>query len=98
MALLDDVKIACRVTSTAYNTELSDLIQAALADLGITDINPELLTETPGPLIKQAVITYCRMNFGEVEDGKYDRLKASYDEQKSQLLISREYREVTADA
>lgn len=98
MALLDDVKIACRVTSTAYNTELSDLIQAALADLGITDINPELLVETPGPLIKQAILTYCRMNFGEVEDGKYDRLKASYDEQKSQLLISREYREVTADA
>ena len=98
MALLDDVKIACRVTSTAYNTELSDLIQAALADLGITDINPELLVETPGPLIKQAILTYCRMNFGEVEDGKYDRLKASYDEQKSQLLISREYREVTTDA
>lgn len=93
MALLDDVKVACRVTSTAYDNELSDLIQASLFDLGITDINPALLTsEEPEPLIKMAVKTYCRMNFGEVEDGEYDRLKASYDEQKSQLLISRTYR------
>lgn len=92
MALLDDVKVACRVSSTAYNTELSDLISAAFKDLGITDIAPEYLTATDTePLIKRAVITYCKMNFGEIEDGKYDRLKASYDEQKSQLLMSSAY-------
>lgn len=93
MALLDDVKVACRVTSSAYNNELSDLIHAALADMGITDINPMFLTDTDlDPLIKRAVLTYCKMNFGEIDDGKYDRLKASYDEQKSQLLMSRKYR------
>lgn len=92
MALLDDVKVACRVTSTAYNTELTDLIDAALADLGITDIDQALLATTGiMPLIKRAVLTYCKMNFGELEEGKYDRLKASYDEQKSQLLMSSTY-------
>lgn len=92
MALLDDVKVACRVTSTAYNTELTDLIDAALADLGITDIDSGLLVTTGiMPLIKRAVLTYCKMNFGELEEGKYDRLKASYDEQKSQLLMSSKY-------
>lgn len=92
MALLDDVKVACRVTSTAYNTELTDLIDAALADLGITDIDPDLLVTTGiMPLIKRAVLTYCKMNFGELEEGKYDRLKAAYDEQKSQLLMSSTY-------
>lgn len=91
MALLDDVKTACRVTSTAYDDELTDLINSALADMGITDINPGLLNVTPEPLIKRAVVTYCKMNFGEIEDGKYDRLKASYDEQKSQLLMSSAY-------
>ena len=92
MALLDDVKVACRVTSTAYNTELTDLIDAALADLGITDIDPDLLVKTGiMPLIKRAVLTYCKMNFGELEEGKYDRLKAAYDEQKSQLLMSSTY-------
>jgi len=92
MALLDDVKVACRVTSTAFDTEITDLISAAFADLGITDIKPELLTETGiEPLIKQAVITYCRMNFGFQSDNFYNRLKASYDEQKSQLLMSSTY-------
>lgn len=92
MALLDDVKTACRVTSTAFNDELTDLISAALADLGITDIDSTMLVSTnTDPLIKRAVLTYCKMNFGELEEGKYDRLKASYDEQKSQLLMSSTY-------
>ena len=92
MALLDDVKVACRVTSTAYDAELNDLILAGFADIGITDVKPELLTATDTvPLIKRAVLTYCKLNFGEIEDGFYDRLKASYDEQKMQLLMSSTY-------
>lgn len=91
MALLDKVKVACRVTTTAYDEELHDLISAALADIGITDVNPELLTDgrCVKPLILRAVITYCRLNFGQPDD--YDRLKASYDEQKAQLLMSSDY-------
>lgn len=93
MALLDDVKVACRVTSTAFNGELTDLISSALADMGITDIKAALLVETatPEPLIKQAVITYCKMNFGFQRDDYYERLKSSYDEQKAQLLMSSAY-------
>lgn len=92
MALLDDVKQACRVTSDAYNNELTDLIASALADIGITDVKGAVLVSTdPDPLVKRAILTYCKLNFGEVEDGKYDRLKASYDEQKAQLLMSGNY-------
>ena len=94
MALLDDVKVACRVTSTAFDTELSDLISAALLDLGIVDIQEALLvSDNPDALVKQAVITYCRMNFGLQADQYYNRLKASYDEQKAQLLMSSNYTE-----
>lgn len=94
MALLDDVKVACRVTTSTFDSELSDLILAGFADIGITDVRSELLTENTCPaLIKRAIKTYCKMNFGQVEDGVYDRLKASYDEQKSQLLMSSEYNE-----
>ena len=90
--LLESVKIACRVASDIYDDELSNLISAGFADLGITDINPALLTATDTlPLVKQAVITYCKMNFGKLEDSVYDRFKRSYDEQKSQLLMSSEY-------
>lgn len=92
MALLDDVKVACRVTSTAFDGELADLVTAAFNDLGIADIDPILLVETnTAPLIKQAVITYCKMHFGFQSDGYYERLKASYDEQKAQLLMATGY-------
>lgn len=94
MALLDDVKVACRVTTDTFDSELSDLIEAALADIGITDVRASLLTQNTCPaLIKRAVLTYCKMNFGQTDEGFYDRLKASYDEQKSQLLMSSEYNE-----
>ena len=92
MALLDDVKVACRVASNAFDTELNDLISSALLDLGITDIQASLLvSDNPTPIIKQAVITYCKMNFGFQSNDYYERLKASYDEQKAQLLMSSEY-------
>lgn len=41
------------------------------------------------PLVERAVITYCKANFGEAD--QYDRLKASYDEQKSQLMSATGY-------
>ena len=95
MALLDKVKVACRVTSDAYNDELTDLISAALADIGIPDINADLLTDTESlmPLVQRAVITYCKMSFGyaTLAEDQYDRLKASYDEQKAQMLMNSNY-------
>ena len=92
MALLDDVKVACRVASNAFDTELNDLISSALLDLGIADIQASLLvSDNPTPLIKQAVITYCKMNFGLQSNDYYTRLKGSYDEQKAQLLMSSKY-------
>ena len=94
MALLDDVKVAVRVVSSAYDTELTDLIKAALKDMGITDIKTAMLVETnPDPLIKRAVITYCKINFGyaQLHEDQYDRLKAAYDEQKAQMLMSSGY-------
>ena len=90
MALIDKVKVACRVTTTAYDDEFADLISAAFADIGITDVRPELLTcGNTEPLIQRAVITYCRLNFGQPDD--YDRLKASYDEQKAQMSMATGY-------
>ena len=89
--MLDKVKTAMRITATAYDSEIEALIDAALADLGVSDIDPDLLTaETTDALITRAVITYCRMHFGSPDD--YDRLRASYWEQKAQLTTSSAYR------
>ena len=89
MAMLDSVKIALRRTGTdAFDDEIQELIEAAKLDLGIAGVNePE--GEEPDPLILMAVKTYCKMHFGETDE--YDRLKASYDEQKAQLQMSNGY-------
>lgn len=94
MALLDKIKAACRVTSEAYDDELTDLALAAFADLGTTDIKTTLLTQDNVlPLVQQAVITYCKLNFGyvQLDVNAYARLKAAYDEQKAQLSMNSTY-------
>lgn len=78
--MLEIVKTALRITTTAYDSELTYLISAAQLDLGIAGV---VLPDELDALIKKAVITYCKMSFGLPED--YDRLKRSYDEQKAQL-------------
>lgn len=84
--MIDKVKMALRISTNAFDTELTDLIESAVADLGIAGITNEELTD---PLIRRAVITFCKANFGEHAD--YDRLKKAYDEQKSQLMTATGY-------
>ena len=80
MATIDKVKMALRITTESYDDELTDLIAAAKQDLGIAGVEvPSTLDE----IVTRAIITYCKMSFGLPED--FDRLKASYDEQKAQL-------------
>lgn len=85
--MLSLVKLAMRITTTAYDTIITMLINAACADLGLVDV--EVNSSSTDPLLQQAVITYVRMNFGTPED--YDDLKKSYDEQKAQLIMNSNY-------
>lgn len=87
--MLEKVKLALRISTDAFNAELTSLIQAAMIDLGIAGVIKDVLTDEPNAIITQAVITYCKMNFGLPED--YDRLKRSYDEQKAQLVTATGY-------
>lgn len=83
---LDKVKMALRITTTAYDSELTDLIEAAKLDMGIAGV---ILPSSLDELCTRAVITYCKMHFGLPEDA--DRLKRSYDEQKAQLVTASGY-------
>ena len=80
MELLDKVKMALRITTEAYDSEITDLIEAAKLDLGIAGVE---IPDEIDALVTRAIITYAKMSFGLPED--YDRLKRSYDEQKAQL-------------
>lgn len=84
--MLEQVKLALRIKTTAYDSELTYLIAAAKLDLGIAGV---VLPAEVDELVQKAVITYCKMSFGLPED--YDRLKRSYDEQKAQLSTATGY-------
>lgn len=81
--MLEKIKMALRVKTSAFDYELEQLMNSALIDLGFGGAKDEVLKVDTDPIVTQAVITYCKMNFGLPED--YDRLKRSYDEQKAQL-------------
>lgn len=82
------VKVALRITSSAFDDELNMLISAAQTDLGIAGVE---LPSTLDEICQTAICTYCKMNFGNPSN--YDKLKASYDEQKAQLQTATGYTE-----
>ena len=86
MATLDKVKMALRISTTALDDELADLIKAAEQDLGIAGV---VLPDTLNEICTTAVITYCKMRFGLPDEVEW--LKKSYDEQKAQLVTATGY-------
>ena len=85
-ATLEAVKLSLAVTVDDFDDEISDLIDAALLDLGIAGVEGYTVGDK---LVLQAVKTYVRVHFQSPAD--YDRLKAAYDEQKGQLMIATGY-------
>jgi len=83
--MLEKAKLALRLTTDAYDDEITDLIEAAELDLGIAGVK----LEVTDALVQRAILTYVRTHFGSPED--YDRLKAAYDEQKAQLMTATGY-------
>lgn len=79
-ALIKRAKQALRVTAPVYDAEISELLDSALLDLGVAGV---VVPETMTAIVETAAVTYVKLHFGSPAD--YDRLKASYDEQKAQL-------------
>ena len=75
------VKMALRVTTDSYDTEITNNIDSAKKDLGIAGV----VYDSADAVVNQAIITYCKMHFGSPSDTEYKNLQASYDEQKAQL-------------
>ena len=78
--LVTAAKLAMRITTNAFDSEIEALLDAAKLDLGVAGVE---IPQTEDALVNTACITYVKMHFGQPDD--YDRLKASYDEQKAQL-------------
>lgn len=93
-ALIAAAKLALRVVTTDFDSEIESYLDSALLDLGVAGVE---VPSNVDALVQTACITYTRLHFGQPDD--YDRLKKSYDEQKAQLSTCTGYTEwmVTAD-
>ena len=90
-SLISDAKLRLRLHTNAFDNEIGDLIEAAADDL--LERNAIQQTQISGttiaPLIKRAIMTYCRAFFGDPDN--QERLKADYDEQKATLMMTSGY-------
>lgn len=84
--LITAAKLAARITTTAFDSQVDMLLDAAALDLGVAGV---IVPSELDALVKQAEITYFLMHFGQPDE--YDRLKSSYDEQKAQLSMCTGY-------
>lgn len=85
-SLISKAKLAARITTEAFDEQISDLLDTAMLDMGVAGVE---VPESADLLISQAAITYFLMHFGQPDE--YDRLKKSYDEQKAQLATCTGY-------
>ena len=103
--MLNETKLALRIKTNVYDGEIARLIEAAVDDLGIVDVEAagvsltvaattagETVTDDStitDQLLIRAIITYVRLHFGTPDD--YDKLERSYNEQKAQLITASGY-------
>lgn len=85
--MLESIKLALRIKSSAFDEEIKELIESSKTDLkisGITNIKEE------DPLIRQAIKTYCKANFG-LDNKDSEKYQSSYDMLKQHLSLCGDY-------
>jgi hypothetical protein len=93
--MLNKVKLALLISSEDFDSELADLIGAAVLDLNIAGVDDStVVSDDPtDKLIIRAICSYCGYQF-ELMHGTLDlseAFKKSYDEQNAQLGMASGY-------
>ncbi len=86
MLLIPDVKLALRIKSTAYDAEILQLIDTSLSDLRASGVE---VLDLSDPLVKRAVILYCKGSFGYDVAPHY---KQDYENMKRLMTLAGEYK------
>ena len=79
--MLQDVKSSVRIINNKFDVELLDLIEAAKTDLLIAGVTKN---DEDDPLIKRAIILYCKANFG-LDNKDSEKYQNSYENLKEKL-------------
>jgi len=97
MALIDDVRAYLRidVSDTSFDVEIQDLIGAVQTELIDVGVNLTLVNAATDSLIKKAITTYCKANFGYDTDNA-EAFASSYGTLKIYLMNSSTYQAVSS--
>ena len=88
--MINDVINALRESPGVTDVEIQDLIDAAKADLVLCGVNELKIVETD-PLVKRAIILYCKANYGYEEPKMAERFLMSYESLRNHLSLSVEH-------
>ena len=88
--MLQDVKSSVRIINNKFDVELLDLIEAAKMDLLIAGV---IKKDEDDPLIKRAIVLYCKANFG-LDNKDSEKYQNSYENLKEKLALCGDYNSV----
>ena len=93
---LSDIRLLVRSSVDKLDGEIKDLILAARADLVRGGVLPARAADETDPLVKQAISTYVKAEFG-LDNDDADKYRASFRSQKIALSMASEYIEPTEE-
>lgn len=90
--MLATVKKALRVSTTHFDDEIKDLIDAGKSDLRLAGVFYEYPLDAldTDPLIRRAIITYVKSSFG-YDNPEAERFQQSYVMLKQHLCLAGDY-------
>ena len=93
---LSDIRLRVRSSVDKLDGEIKDLILAARADLVRGGVLPARAADETDPLVKQAISTYVKAEFG-LDNDDADKYRATFRSQKIALSMASEYIEPTEE-
>ena len=89
-SLVYSIRQYLRINHTRFDAEITDLIEAAKADLLLGGIIASKVENESDALIKRAITCYVKAEFG-LDNADADKYRNSYEMLKRHLQLSSEY-------
>lgn len=89
--MLEKIKLSLRINNSAYDDEITDLINACKKELELAGIASSNIDEDDEMIIR-AITLYCKANFG-FDNNDADRYTNSYESIKTFLCTNTHYKD-----
>lgn len=91
--MLEKIKTALQLSGNILDSELTDLMNAAVLDLDIAGVNQNISIETNDVLVQRTIISYVIYNFELLHgsETRAEKLKLVYDQNKAMLGMATGY-------